>query len=185
MASDFEMGTRKLSGYSERMPFELGKRLRQAREATGLSQRSAAKLLGGVTHGAISQWESSGQISTDNLLRAATAYRVDPLWLMTGHGDQDRTRQQCDRDIMTDAITAVLSVLQAMGRQPPPAVTSRIINLIYNRHVESGTQSPLTQDRVKDIVGGVVEYLNDAVPDGIEGPPRISIVNKQRRDNET
>lgn len=163
------------------MPLELGKRLRQAREAAGLSQRAAAKVLGTVTHGAVSQWESSGQISTCNLLAAAAAYRADPMWVMTGQGRQpgERHHQQCDRDIMTDAITAVLTVLQEMGRQPPPAVTARIINLIYNRHVESGASVPLTAERVRDIVGGVVEYLNNAVSHGIESPPRDGIVNKQ------
>jgi DNA-binding XRE family transcriptional regulator len=79
MASKSEVGRSYLYGYDEIMPMELGQRLRQAREAAGLSQRGVAKMLGNVTHGAVSQWESSGQISTDNLLRAAGAYRADPM----------------------------------------------------------------------------------------------------------
>lgn len=169
------------------MPLELGKRLRQAREAAGLSQRAAAKVLGTVTHGAVSQWESSGQISTCNLLLAAAAYRADPMWVMTGQGrvPGERHQQQCDRDTMTDAITAVLTVLQELGRQPPPAVTARIINLIYNRHVESGVSVPLTAERVRDIVGGVVEYLNNAVSNDTDGPPRVGVVNKQSRNDKS
>lgn len=165
MASDFEMGSSYLYGYAEIMPIELGQRLRQAREAAGLSQRGAAKVMGTITHGAISQWESSGQISTDSLLRAAAIYRTDPVWLMTGRGRApgapEETRLSCDRAIMTDAITSVLTVLQLLGRAPPPAVTARIINLIYNRHVESGQSVPLDAQRVRDIVGGVLEFLND------------------------
>jgi hypothetical protein len=145
------------------MPIELGQRLRRAREAAGLSQRAAAKVMGRITHGAISQWESSGQISTDSLLRAASIYQADPMWIMTGQGRAPGAghRQQCDRAIMTDAITSVLTVLRAMDRNPPPEVVSRIINLIYNRHVESGQSVPLDAQRVRDIVGGVIEYLND------------------------
>jgi transcriptional regulator with XRE-family HTH domain len=187
MASEIEMGNQELSSYAGPMPLELGKRLRQAREAAGLSQRAAAKVLGTVTHGAVSQWESSGQISTDNLLRAAAAYRADPMWVMTGQGriPGERHQQQCDRDTMTDAITAVLTVLQELGRQPPPAVTARIINLIYNRHAESGTSVPLTAERVRDIVGGVVEYLNNAVSNGGDGPPRMGVIDKQRRNDKS
>jgi transcriptional regulator with XRE-family HTH domain len=147
------------------MPIELGQRLRQAREAAGLSQRGVAKLLGNVTHGAVSQWESSGQISTDNLLRAASVYQADPMWLMTGRwrapGEPEVADRTCDRAIMTDAITAVLTVLHGMRRQPPPKVTARIIDLIYNRHVEDGASVPLDAKRVQDIVKGVIDYLND------------------------
>jgi transcriptional regulator with XRE-family HTH domain len=172
MASKSEVGSSYLYGYAEFMPIELGQRLRQAREAAGLSQRSAAKQLGTVTHGAVSQWESSGQISTDNLLRAASAYRVDPMWLMTGKGqapgEPKVANQTCDRAVMSDAITAVLTVLQGMGRHPPPRVTARIIDLIYNRHVEDGASVPLDTKRVQDIVKGVIDYLNDD-SDGMPG----------------
>ena len=163
MASEFEMGSRELSGYDGVMPIELGQRLRMAREAANMSQRGVAKLLGTITHGAVSQWESSGQISTDNLLRVATLYRADPLWIMTGKGRVlgQAHAQTCDRAIMTDAIESVLTVLQDMRRVPAPHVTARIINLIYNRHVESGEDVKLGPDRVRDIVGGVVEFLND------------------------
>jgi transcriptional regulator with XRE-family HTH domain len=168
MASKIEMSSSELSDYDGVMPIELGQRLRQAREAAGMSQRAAAKLLGTVTHGAISQWESSGQIATDNLLRVSAAYRADPLWIMTGrgHAPGEPAHQTCNRATMTDAITAVLTVLQELGRQPPPAVTARLINLIYNRHVESGQPVLLDAERVRDIVGGVVDYLGDVVPDG-------------------
>jgi transcriptional regulator with XRE-family HTH domain len=184
MASKIEMGSSYLYGYAEIMPIELGKRLRQAREAAGLSQRGAAKILGSVTHGAVSQWESSGQISTDNLLKAASAYRADPMWVMTGKGkapgESTRERQDCDRATMTDAITSVLTVLQGMGRQPPPAVTARIINLIYNRHMDDGSSVPLDTKRVRDIVGGVIEYLND----NANGVPGVGIIDKQSRNDE-
>jgi transcriptional regulator with XRE-family HTH domain len=183
MASKSEVGSSYLYGYAEIMPIELGQRLRQAREAAGLSQRGVAKMLGNVTHGAVSQWESSGQISTDNLLRAASAYRADPMWLMTGQGRQpgERHAHQCDRDIMTDAITAVLTVLQEMGKRPPPAVTARIINLIYNRHVETGPLVPLDAQRVHDIVGGVVEFLND----NANGSPGVIVLDKQGADDKS
>lgn len=156
------------------MPIELGQRLRQAREAAGLSQRGAAKLLGTVTHGAVSQWESSGQISTDNLLRAASAYRADPMWIMTGQGHAPGQpaveRHTCDRAIMTDAVTSVLTVLHEMGRNPPPAVTARVINLIYDRHMD-GPSVPLNAQRVRDIVGGILQYLGNAGANGSDDAP--------------
>lgn len=174
MASDFEMGMSNLSGYAPVMPIELGQRLRRAREAAGLSQRGAAKLLGTVTHGAVSQWESSGQISTDNLLRAATTYRADPMWIMTGAGREPGQptveRHTCDRAIMTDAVTSVLTVLQEMGRRPPPEVTARVINLIYDRHMEDPSV-PLDAQRVRDIVGGILQYLNSAGTNGGDDAP--------------
>jgi transcriptional regulator with XRE-family HTH domain len=165
MASEIEMGSYDLSAYNGVMPIELGKRLRQARESAGLSKRGAAKMLGCVTHGAISQWESSGQISTDNLLRITAIYRADPMWIMTGQGRAPGSPmgESCDRAVMTDAITAVLTVLYDMGRRPPPAVVARIVNLIYNRHTESRANTPLDAGRVQDIVGGVLEYLGDTL----------------------
>lgn len=163
------------------MPIDLGQRLRRARESAGLSQRAASKVLGTVTHGAVSQWESSGQISTDNLLRAAAAYRVDPMWLMTGRGLEPGGghRPECDRAIMTDAITSVLTVLQYMDRRPPPEVTARIINLIYNRHVEGDQSVPLNAQRVRDIVGGVIEYIGDSV----ESRPGEVVIDKESDDD--
>jgi transcriptional regulator with XRE-family HTH domain len=180
MASKIEMSSSELSDYDGVMPIELGQRLRQAREAAGLSQRAAARLLGTVTHGAVSQWESSGQIATDNLLRAAAAYRADPMWIMTGRGREPGKppQESCDRATVTDAITAVLTVLQEMHRQPPPAVTARLINLIYNRHVESGQPVLLDAERVRDIVGGVVDYLGDVVPEGEQDRPGQVVIDK-------
>jgi transcriptional regulator with XRE-family HTH domain len=179
MASKSEVGSSYLYGYDEIMPIELGQRLRRAREAAGLSQRGVAKMLGSVTHGAVSQWESSGQISTDNLLRAANVYRADPMWLMTGQGrvpgETVAATQTCDRAIMNDAITSVLTVLQDMNRRPPPAVTARIIDLIYNRHVESGTNAPLNAQRVQDIVSSVIEYINH----NAGSSPSQIIINKK------
>jgi transcriptional regulator with XRE-family HTH domain len=182
MASKIEMSSSYLYGYAEIMPTELGQRLRAARDAAGLSQRGAAKVLGNVTHGAVSQWESSGQISTDNLLRAAAAYQADPMWIMTGRGRAPGTghRPECDRAIMTDAITSVLTVLRDMGRQPPPEVTARIINLIYNRHVEGDQSVPLNAQRVRDIVGGVIEYINHNTDSG----PGVVIINKESPDDQ-
>lgn len=159
MASEFEMGADYLSAYTPVMPTELGQRLRQAREAAGMSQRAAARRLGGVTHGAVSQWESSGQVSMDNLLRVAALYGADPLWVMTGQGRATSDREHCDRAVMTDAMTAVLTVLQDLDSRPPPAVTARIVNLIYNRHVEGDPSLPLDPERVRQIVRDVLEYL--------------------------
>jgi hypothetical protein len=82
---------------------------------------------------------------------------------------------------MTDAITAVLTVLREMGRQPPPAVTARIINLIYNRHTETGPSVPLDAQRVHDIVGGVIEYLND----NANGSPGIIVLDEQGADDKS
>lgn len=185
MASNSEMGVEFLSGYH---PAMLGSRLRVAREAAGLSQRQAARELGGVTHGAISQWESTGQISTHNLLQAAALYKCDPTWLLTGRGhapgEPVDVRATCDRAVMTDAMEAVLSILRDTGRSPPPKVTARIINLIYNRHMETDPSVPIDAQRVRDIVSGVVDYLNHGGHEGVQDPPGQRVVNEQRRDDQ-
>lgn len=176
MASNSHVGMTFFSGYN---PAMIGPRLRAAREHAGLSQRRAAISLGNVTHGAISQWESSGRIATDNLLAAAELYRCDPMWLLTGRGPAPgaapETRETCDRATMTAAVTAVLTVLRDLGRSPPPAVTARIIDLIYNRHVASGGSAVLDAQRVHDIVDGVLEYLGDTA----NGAPGNVVVDKK------
>jgi transcriptional regulator with XRE-family HTH domain len=67
----------------------IGLRLRQCREAAGLTQLELAKACG-ITPGAISNLErgDSHKMAADHLFAAAKALRVDPEWLATGAGSR-------------------------------------------------------------------------------------------------
>jgi phage repressor protein C with HTH and peptisase S24 domain len=67
----------------------LGERIKSAREEAGLSKSDLARSVG-VSASAVTQWEN-GETRTlegENLVRAAVALLVDPVWLATGKGDR-------------------------------------------------------------------------------------------------
>jgi len=66
-------------------PEEIGKRIRQARRATGLKQHELGKMAG-VTESAVSQWESGKikKIMGPTLSRLARALKVSIDWLLEG-----------------------------------------------------------------------------------------------------
>lgn len=63
----------------------LGQRLRLARENARLTQEQLGDRVG-VTHGAVSQWETGAvsRISATNLRRTASVLRVSLDWLLSG-----------------------------------------------------------------------------------------------------
>ncbi len=67
----------------------LGLRIREARQAAGMTQSVLAAAIG-VSRSAVAQWETdrSGQVGT-NLLRVASALGVTAQHLLTGDGGQD------------------------------------------------------------------------------------------------
>jgi transcriptional regulator with XRE-family HTH domain len=72
---------------------DIGRRLRQAREAAGLSQSQLAAMVGAKSGRAatISDWESGrGDLGADVLAEIRNATGVDGHWLLTGEGSMWR-----------------------------------------------------------------------------------------------
>lgn len=65
----------------------IGIRIKQRREALGLSTPKLAKLVGGITHQAIQAIEAGG--NTRHLMAIARGLKVNPNWLETGHGPME------------------------------------------------------------------------------------------------
>ena len=62
----------------------LGKRIRRAREAAGLSQGQLGQQCGGVTREAVSQWEADDtKPAVDRMKKIAEATGADLTWLLT------------------------------------------------------------------------------------------------------
>jgi len=68
-------------------PMSFARRLREARQAAGMTQQQVADACG-VTDGAVSAWEKgvAAGIIAETLFSVADALRVDPRWLATGQG---------------------------------------------------------------------------------------------------
>lgn len=63
---------------------DIGNRLKQARKASGFTQKDVAKQLG-ITFGAVSQWENgSTSPRGQTLIELARLYNVNPEWITTG-----------------------------------------------------------------------------------------------------
>lgn len=73
----------------------IGDRIRQAREALGLTQPALARRVG-VTKSAVNQWEhgQTKRLEGENLLRCARALGVSPDWLLSGKGPMRPDRVQ-------------------------------------------------------------------------------------------
>lgn len=90
----------------------LGKRVKWAREnrpGGKASQEELGKAAGGLSRSAISQWEKDLTIpASTNLIPAAQFLGVNPDWLVTGVGSQERS----------DAFASPLSTVSAFGLNP-------------------------------------------------------------------
>lgn len=69
-----------------RRDVETGSRIRSLRKQLGISQEEFAQRLGGVTRGAVGNWELGKGIKRDNLVRIAEAFGSSVDWLATGTG---------------------------------------------------------------------------------------------------
>ncbi len=96
-------------------------RLREAREAAGLTQRQLAESCG-VTDKAVSAWEQ-GNVDTilaDNLYAVADKLGIDPRWLLLG---DDRPHQ------VTTTITEMARALADLPIEQQEAVRNLIHSL--------------------------------------------------------
>lgn len=68
--------------------FTLGDRLKEARDYRDLSQEKLGKMMG-ISQSAVGQCERglTKELTCSNLLRAADALDVNPIWLITGMGE--------------------------------------------------------------------------------------------------
>ncbi|MDA5609346.1 LexA family protein [Pasteurella multocida] len=67
----------------------IGQRIRKRRKELKLTQKGIASAIKGVSHVAISQWESdTTKPNSQNLLDLATALDCDFTWLLKGEGSQ-------------------------------------------------------------------------------------------------
>lgn len=66
-----------------------GRRIQQVRQKLQLTQDQFAKLLGGVTRGAVGNWERDQGIKEENLEAISKTTGVSFEWLATGRGDMD------------------------------------------------------------------------------------------------
>ena len=65
----------------------IGKRIRQRRTELKLTQKDVANAIKGVSHVAISQWESdTTKPNSENLVDLSTVLECDLLWLLRGEG---------------------------------------------------------------------------------------------------
>lgn len=69
-----------------------GRRIQQVRQKLQLTQDQFAKLLGGVTRGAVGNWERDQGIKEENLEAISQKTGVSFEWLATGRGDMDPSR---------------------------------------------------------------------------------------------
>lgn len=85
----------------------VGDRIRHIRKLHGMNQTAFAKRLGGVTRGAVGNWELGEGISRENIAAIAKKFGVDIAWLMEGIGPRPErpaqsraeTESAIDRDL--------------------------------------------------------------------------------------
>lgn len=65
-----------------------GKRIRVLREKLGISQQQLAEMVGGVSRGAVGNWELGRGIKFENLARIAKVLGVGVEWLSSGKGEE-------------------------------------------------------------------------------------------------
>lgn len=102
-------------------PVTLSKRIREAREAAGLTQQQLADACG-ITDGTVSAWENGKAkgILADNLFAAADKMGVDPRWLATGIGTAPPAR---------DSVREITQTLESLPEDQQEAVRRLIKSL--------------------------------------------------------
>ncbi len=87
-----------------------GQRLKQEREAQGLSQKEVGAFAG-LTKGAVSQWENGGSIRPENLFAIAERLKVSPKWLAVGRGSR-----HVDDSSLTAEESALITAFRALPK---------------------------------------------------------------------
>lgn len=75
---------------------KLGDRIREAREACGLTQQQLAQRVG-TTQGQITRWEASDNMGTSNLINLAKALNISVDKLLTGVWPAAQACRRCKR----------------------------------------------------------------------------------------
>lgn len=96
----------------------IGKRIREARLARGLTADAVGKLVGGIQRSSVIQWEQGHtHPKTERLGDLARALNVSTEWLATGAGDSGLTPTRLDR-MLGDEVP-VLTVADLIERRIP------------------------------------------------------------------
>lgn len=108
----------------------LGARIRQAREAKGLSQAGVARAFK-LTREAVSQWESGDTAPTlDRFEELADLLGVSGEWLLTGRGKPN------DVHGIRPEEAALIVDYRALDKQARSAVANLIASLLPKRQAE-------------------------------------------------
>lgn len=100
----------------------LGDRLKKARTFRAMSQEKLAKMIG-ISQSAVGQCErgETKELTPSNLLRAADALDVNPIWLVTGRGGM------LDRQPNTDSLSTKIQDLDEHQRGVVMAVVESLL----------------------------------------------------------
>lgn len=95
----------------------LGKRLKAAREAAGLSQADVCRMVG-IAQPSLFALENDKSKTTRHIAKLAAALGVSPMWLETGKGKQDLSDsdslQAAINGLPQDAVNLLISVADMM-----------------------------------------------------------------------
>jgi transcriptional regulator with XRE-family HTH domain len=102
--------------------FTLGDRLKEARRFRKLSQERLGKMMG-ISQSAVGQCERgiTKELTPSNLLRAADALDVNPIWLVNGKGSM------LDRNPNTDSLAIRIQELNEGQRAAVMAVVESLL----------------------------------------------------------
>lgn len=146
LASGFPMNGRDtLRGMGKRVSdserTDFGLRLKQAREAAGLSQVDAAKAIG-VAQGTIGELEKIG-LGSAYTTQFAALYRVSPQWLADGKGSRRAVSGLSDE---VSAIAMKLDALEEHERERVLVIVRQLLDIASstvngtNKHTDNHRQ---------------------------------------------
>jgi transcriptional regulator with XRE-family HTH domain len=118
---------------------EIGRRLAVVRETSGLAQNAFAERLG-VSPRAYQNWERGEREIPAAVLRALyEQFDIDPLWVLTGPGDQPIQRDvRPNPGLVGDVVLAVELWLQRRHRTLTLKKKAHLVALLYKQFLNVG-----------------------------------------------
>lgn len=147
----------------------LGDRIKQIRQAAGLTQTDFGKrMTPTVTTSAVSSWESSGGVKLENLLQIIDLFGVDGHWLLTGEGSMLRAPpppppETWDRKLVLEVLSALERALLNSNCDLTPEERAQVFPILYRLTAREGAGSA-------DAV--VARAFSDVLPELVQPSPR-------------
>lgn len=118
---------------------EIGKRLLAVRMNAGLAQNAFAERLG-VSPRAYQNWERGEREIQAGLLPALyEEFDIDPLWILTGPGEQPVHRDaRPNFDLVEEVVLAVELWLQRRHKMLIPKKKAQLVALLYKHFLNEG-----------------------------------------------